>query len=475
MKEQGRFSIWGALTAASGWYWLAAGAPLGVLAWMPVALVGGVALAAGLGQLLWPGDRRMTQMGAAAGLLGALLSVPYLFVVGVGGALGLLVSALAAGYGSASVALDLELPVEGVPAPQRSAQLVSKVALDEAILGFEQYQSSGFPLDGTIERVVAEVRETYGRFDRAGLLEKPENYHQTPPDLTDPAIRKEIVRGHSVEILRFESGYAPPEDEPGRDRWLGYDACKEGVAYVMRHDGPPRPWMICTNGYRMGHASIDVGLFERFYAKSGLNVLIPVLPLHGPRKIGRHSGSGFLGIDVIDTLHAEAQAIWDMRRLLSWVRTQDAPSVGALGISLGGYTTSLVASVADGLDAVVAGVPLTDIARVVGRHGLGHQVRYAERLGYDEAQIAQVLRVISPLVLEPKVPHAGRLIFGATADRLVTPDHVRDLWRHWDEPEIVWYNGSHISFMNEPQVWTGVDRMLLDAGVASDAGLLSAS
>ena len=47
---------------------------------------------------------------------------------------------------------------------------------------------------------------------------------------------------------------------------------------------------------------------------------------------------------------------------------------------------------------------------------------------------------------------------------LVTPDQVRDLWRHWDEPEILWYGGSHLSFMREPAVWTAVDRMLANLG-----------
>ena len=219
----------------------------------------------------------------------------------------------------------------------------------------------------------------------------------------------------------------------------------------------------------MGFAAMDIGLFERFFASSGLNMLIPVLPLHGPRRIGRHSGSGFLGIDVIDTLHAEAQAIWDMRRLLSWVRRQEAPTVGAFGLSLGGYTTALFASVAEGLDAVIAGIPLTDIPRIVARHGSSHQIRYAERMGYDPEQIEAILSVVSPLVLKPKVPQAHRMIFGATADRLVTPDHVLDLWRHWEEPEIVWYSGSHISFMREREVWSAVDRTLRDAGVAVDA------
>ena len=281
------------------------------------------------------------------------------------------------------------------------------------------------------------------------------------------------MAGHRVEVLRFESGYAPADGEPGRERWLSYDGCRDAWAYVLRHEGPPRPWLIATNGYRMGNGAVDVRLFDRFHKEGkgsrssglGLNVLIPVLPLHGPRKLGLHSGTGFLSVDVIDTLHAEAQAMWDMRRLLSWIRAQEAPSVGAFGLSLGGLTTANFASLAEGLVCAVPGIPLTDIARMAERHAAAHQIRYAEALGYDFSRISEVLSVISPLALQPKVPHSGRMIFGATADRLVTPDQVRDLWRHWEEPEIVWYQGSHISFMNEREVWAGVDRTMRASGL----------
>jgi hypothetical protein len=48
----------------------------------------------------------------------------------------------------------------------------------------------------------------------------------------------------------------------------------------------------------------------------------------------------------------------------------------------------------------------------------------------------------------------------------VTPDQVVDLWRHWEEPEIVWYEGTHVSFMGERSVWAGVDRTLSENGLA---------
>jgi hypothetical protein len=389
----------------------------------------------------------------------------------------LLGSSLAAAWGAGRMALQLEPHYEGVPVPEPTFRLAGKVALDELILGFEQWGATGFPLDGTLERVIDEMERTHALFDREGFLEKPDGYHVMPPDLEDPEIRREEIAGHQVEMLRFESGYAPAASEPGRERWLAYEPCRDARAYVLRHrddsrgnaqgDGSPRPWLICTNGYRMGFARIDIRLFQRFYDQLGLNVLVPVLPLHGSRRLGWHSGGGFLGIDVIDTLHAEAQAVWDMRRLLSWVRAQGAPAVGAFGLSLGGYTTALFASVAEGLASAILGIPLADIPRIVSRHAAPHQMRYAEHLGFDLERASEILRVISPLVLKPKVPLEGRMIFGATADRLVTPDHVRDLWRHWDEPEIVWYEGGHVTFGSEREVWAGVDRTLRENGLST--------
>jgi len=423
------------------------------------------------GALFAPGERRLTQIGAVGGGLGvvvALLTMPF---VGLGTSVLLLAASLFGGWGAGRTALELEPFTDGVPAPNATPSLAAKVAVDELILGFEQIQGTmGYSLDGTIERVIREVDEMHRHLDHADLLARPAAYHEMPPGLQDPEITTRTIRGQRVEVLRFESGYSPPEGTAGRARWGAIDACRDAFAYVLRHDGEARPWIIATNGYRMGHAAIDVGLFRRFHDATqglGANVLIPVLPLHGPRSPSLHSGTGFLGIDVIRTIHAESQGLWDMRRLLSWIEGQGAPSVGAFGLSLGGFTTANFASLAEGLACAVPGIPLADVHRVLMRHGSGPQLDYARHLGLDLDRVRDILRVVSPLALEPKVPHGGRMLFGATADRLVTPDQVLDLWRHWDEPEIVWYEGSHISFTGERAVWEGVDRTFRNAGVAA--------
>ena len=63
-----------------------------------------------------------------------------------------------------------------------------------------------------------------------------------------------------------------------------------------------------------------------------------------------------------------------------------------------------------------------------------------------------MLRVISPLALEPRVPHARRYLNAGVADRLATPDHARDLWLHWGRPRLAWYQGGHVSFLWEDKV-----------------------
>ena len=488
MFVQPRWSIGSLPSLIAGFIWILESTTVGPIAAVPLWIIGVVLLAAGVSQLAWPGDRRINQAGALAGALGAIVSLAYLFVVGPLAGLLLLLAALAGTWGAGRMALQLEPHVEGVPPPRPTFKLAAKVAVDDLILGLEQFQSTGFALDGSIERIIGEVDRAHALFESRGLIENPEAYHMRPPDLIDPEIRVEEIAGHRVEILRFESGYAPAEGEPGRERWLGYDPCREGWAYVLRHEGPPRPWLIATNGYRMGHARVDVSLFDRFYADGGsrssfgmgapgarmggpsglgLNVLIPVLPLHGPRRLGWHSGSGFLGVDVMNTVHGAAQAMWDMRRLLSWVRSQDAPAVGAFGLSLGGYTTALFASLAEDLTCAVPGIPVAEFSRLLQQHGSPQQLRYAESIGFDLARIREMMRVVSPLALRPQVPHAGRMIFGATADRLVSPDQVRDLWRHWEEPEIVWYEGTHVTFQNERAVWSAVDRTMRESGLSA--------
>ena len=122
---------------------------------------------------------------------------------------------------------------------------------------------------------------------------------------------------------------------------------------------------------RKGRAPLDLLLFRAWHLHRdlGLNVVLPVLPMHGPCGRGLSHGAVFPGEDVMDNVHAAAQAVWDVRRLLSWIRAQEPDSpIGLNGISLGGYVTSLVASLEDGLTCAILGVPVADLIALLGRH-----------------------------------------------------------------------------------------------------------
>jgi hypothetical protein len=230
----------------------------------------------------------------------------------------------------------------------------------------------------------------------------------------------------------------------------------------MRHEGPARPWLICVNGYRTGNPAVDFATFDaaRLHHKFGLNLAFTVQPLHGPRAEGS-SGDRVLFGGAMNTVHTAAQGLWDIRRLKSWIQqTQDAPLVGIMGISLGGYLTALTASFEADLACAIAGVPEADLVRGMRRNVEALLPPFYEQWGLSWRSLERVNRVVSPLALEPAVARDARYIFAGLADRWVRPGNVKALWEHWDEPEICWYQGGHLSFPFERDVKRFVARAL---------------
>jgi hypothetical protein len=462
MKEPQHFPVVAGIPLLAGGCWLWAAAQAGLLPFVLMLPVSGGLFAGGMGLLLWAGDRRINQTLALAGGVGTL-AFP-LLAVGLGAAtafwLSLLAAASAVAAGSAAVAQSS--PIEDVPQPQAGLGLSASVALDEMVLGLEQL-SSAIPRGDALRGMAEEVDAALDLYRGRGWLDDPLGYHLAPPPLTSPKIESARTGRIRYEHLQFESLYEPHPEEPGRERWLAYEPPRSAHAYLLRHEDANRPWLVCTNGYRMGLPAIDLRAFGHYHRVLGLNVLVPVLPLHGPSRIGRRSGQGFLGGQVMDTVHAEAQAIWDIRRMIGWLREEGASAIGVTGLSLGGYTTALLAGVEPGLACVIAGIPATDLAQIFWRHGPPLQLEYLSGLGIDQARVSELMTVVSPLAVEPRVPLEGRFIFGGNADRLVTPDHIRDLERHWGSPRTLWYAGGHLSFRMDPRIQHAIDAHLREA------------
>lgn len=313
-------------------------------------------------------------------------------------------------------------------------------------------------------RIDREVTAALRYYGGKGWLQNPEGFFPAPPRLTDVEIHQVKTFRRSYQRFVFDSGYAPEKREPGRERWLSYAGNEKVYGLMLRHS-EPRPWLVCVHGAEMGRAAIDLTLFRarHLHEDFGLNVVLPVLPLHGPRARGLAKGKAFPGEEILDDVHFAAQAVWDVRRVLSWIRAQEpAAPIGLNSISMGGYVSALVASLDAHLSCAILGVPVADLVGVLGRHA-GFSPDDPRRETIERA--APLGRMVSPLSLKPRVPKKGRFIYGGIADRVVHPrDQVVRLWEHWGKPEIIWYRGGHTGFFTRP-VQQFVDAAILQSGL----------
>ncbi len=340
-----------------------------------------------------------------------------------------------------------------MPPARWGVSLASKAALDEFFFASELVLATFVP-GRERERVRREMAEAADFYEARGWLEDPARYHLAPPPLESVQLEEPRRRVAHYRHLRFESGYEPHEGEPGRERWLGYEANRTAHAWLLEHPGRPRPWVVCVPGYRMGHPVVDFAGFRTrwLHRKLGLNVAIPVMPLHGPRRLGWRGGDGFFSGDFLDTIHAQTQAVWDVRRLIGWLREKKATAVAAQGVSLGGYTTALLASLERDLDCVIVGVPAADFPQLLRSNAPPVLLRAVQKIGFSLEDIERVLRVVSPLAIPPRIARERLYLYAGIADRLASPDHAMALWNHWDRPRVAWYQGSHVSFLWEKDV-----------------------
>lgn len=354
--------------------------------------------------------------------------------------------------------------------PSLSAKLAAKVAADEAartlMLGMAH-----FPSRSQRARIREELSSALVLWEENGWLSDARAFHRTPPPLTRPRIERRQVGGLDFEHISFKSLYRPRSEEPGGDRWLSMEPNRTAHAWMLRHADPDRAWIVCIPGFRMGHPRIDLhGLSAaRFHHERGLNVLIPVLPLHGPRTVGKRSGDGFITADVLNTVHAEAQAMWDIRRMIGWVRGLGASALGVYGVSLGGYNTALLAGLEPDLDCAVAGIPATCLSTLLRLHAPRPLLWLGERAGICMDMLQSVLQVVSPLAVAPQLPRERRFIFAGLADRLIPTHQVHQLYEHWDRPRTAWYEGTHLSFVWEEAVHQLLDEALGAGGMLSHA------
>jgi dienelactone hydrolase len=350
-----------------------------------------------------------------------------------------------------------------VVAVRATPGLALQAYLDEVLIAVLRHPEL-LPKESDCVSAAADIERLRALFGREGWLEHPTRYHRDPPSISDMQIRGEHRAGLGYEHAAFSSGWEPNPLEPGWARWMEHEANQTVHAWVSRVPGRHhRSWLVCAHGLGMGNnPAMDLRAFRApQLGRWGINVVVPVLPLHGPRASGRGRGEDLMTIDMVDSMHGVAQAAWDLRRIIRWLREEEgAEQVGVIGYSLGGLVASIVAGLEDDLACVIAGIPVVDLPHLVRRHSPPNVARLADSSGVLGPAADEVHRVVSPLAMDCKVPFDRRFIFAGLADRMSTFGHARRLWLHWDRPAFETYPGGHVGFFWSPSVKRFVDEAL---------------
>ncbi|MEZ5132030.1 MAG: alpha/beta hydrolase family protein [Mycobacterium sp.] len=276
-------------------------------------------------------------------------------------------------------------------------------------------------------------------------------------------IAEYIARGH-VHNGSFASVFEPANPAM-RPRWRQFKRNNIVRFQHWRHDDGPRPTLCVIHGF-MGSPYLVNGLFFSlpWFYRSGYDVLLYTLPFHGRRaeNLSPFSGYGFFANGMSGFAEAMGQAVFDFRTILNWLRHKGVGRIALTGISLGGYTSALVASADDRLEAVIPNVPLVTPASAFDDWWPASKVVKLARTvgGMSREEAYSSFAYHSPLNYRPLVSRDRRLIITGLGDRLAPPDHAEALWKHWDRCALHWFPGNHVLHVSQPEYLRRTNRFL---------------
>jgi pimeloyl-ACP methyl ester carboxylesterase len=306
---------------------------------------------------------------------------------------------------------------------------------------------------------LARIRDTYGAPE---LLANPDAYF-VPPRAVAPHVRtvRRLPWGGECLALSWDSA-CEPFAPAVRDAYVAHERNRIAHARLYTSARAPRPAVILVHGYLAGQWAIEERAWPiRWMNHRGLDVALFVLPFHGVR--GRPEGGTppFPGADPRFTNEGFRQAVADLRVLMAVLRERGAPAVGIMGMSLGGYTTALLATLEPDLAFAVPLIPLAsvaDFAREQGRLGTG------ERAALQHAALEAANRVVSPLARPRAIAKERVLVVGAEADQVTPIAHAERIAAHLDAP-FLRAHGGHMLQLWRKEAFRAVRAMLVRNGV----------
>lgn len=318
---------------------------------------------------------------------------------------------------------------------------------------------------GAEERIIslggAEVDYTADHFIR-----RPSTFFMPPSAPRDVVERVRSRRGDRLVVdVGWASDYEPFSSAPEvAHRYIAHVDNRRGAARVWRRRGGGRPVVILIHGYLGGVHSLEryVWPIRRFIAL-GMDVALFVLPHHGVRgALQRRGKPAFPDSDPRFNVEGFRQAIHDLRTFVRWLDHKKATTIGAMGMSLGGYAAALLATLEPRLGFVVPIIPLVSIpafARAGGR--LNGTVDAAER---QFELLERIYRPVSPMSRLPMVPNRGRFVVAGRGDRITPVSEAQRLADHFSAP-LHLFAGSHLVHLGRRRAFDEVVEMWKRMGI----------
>ena len=297
--------------------------------------------------------------------------------------------------------------------------------------------------------------------------DRGDDWFRAPRAIAPTAERVRRLGDGVVEDLRWSSDYSPWAAGVA-ERYLRGRENQQAAARIWRHARTEdRPAVVLVHGYLGGHHGMEERIWPMrwLYRKLGLDVGLFVLPYHGVRGIaGRRGPPPFPGSDPRMTNEGFRQAMGDLRDLVRWLRDRGNRQVGVMGMSLGGFTTSLAATVEPELAFAVPIIPLAsqaDFARDQGRLGSN-----PEEEALEHAALERVYASVSPLHRDLAISQERVLVIAAEADQITPVHHAERLASHFGAP-LSTFAGGHLLQLGRAEAFRRLGRLLGELGVVT--------
>ncbi|MDX1497945.1 MAG: alpha/beta hydrolase family protein [Salinisphaeraceae bacterium] len=167
-------------------------------------------------------------------------------------------------------------------------------------------------------------------------------------------------KGIPVRELSFNSPFEALHPEM-RKPYASLKNNRKSHALYWSEPSRPRPTLIFLHGYSLSNYAVNSRMFSLpWFYKRGYDILLVTMPFHGQRRerLDPFNGYGWFAHGTSHVNESMLQAVSDTRNWVDFLESRGAPAIGISGLSMGGYISTLMASVDDRLAFSIPNSPV---------------------------------------------------------------------------------------------------------------------